>query len=302
MAKIFRTQELSINEGKILLTAGDDGKLEIKNSSNEVVTSTELINDGISSLTFKDLDLDSDISSLELLVDSDVSSLNWAIDNKDTDLDSDISSLEFKNVDVDSDISSLVDARAQNVSSLTFKDLDLDSDISSLELLVDSDVSSLNWAIDNKDTDLDSDISSLEFKNVDVDSDISSLVDARAQNVSSLTFKDLDLDSDISSLGYHVSRNDVVVVEHQIIENPGDAAVSTVTIDLGRKFMNAANTAAEAPKVVGVLMSGTATDAIIGCMLQSVSYNETSERHEAVFVFSDDIASTSYKMQVLASV
>jgi hypothetical protein len=77
--------------------------------------------------------------------------------------------------------------------------------------------------------------------------------------------------------------------------------VSTVTVDLGRKFMNAANDTAEAPKVVGVLMGG-ANDAIIGCMLQSVSLNVGTDTHEAVFAFSDEIASANYKMQVLASV
>ena len=48
-------------------------------------------------------------------------------------------------------------------------------------------------------------------------------------------------------------------------------------------------------------MTASATDPIIGFMLQSVDGGSGSN-HTATFVFSDDIASANYKMQVLASI
>ena len=89
----------------------------------------------VSSLAFKDLDLDSDVSSLKAAV-SDV----------DLGHDSDISSLQVTRVSDEgyqttiASISSLQAQRVgdealktQEVSSLAFKDLDLDSDVSSLK-------------------------------------------------------------------------------------------------------------------------------------------------------------------------
>ena len=154
-----------------------------------------------------------------------------------------------------------------------------------------------------KDGNVDSDISSLQAQRVsdeaETDSDISSLQAQRVSDealtdsdVSSLAFKDLDLDSDVSSLAALAAKNDVVVAEKQIWST-GDA-VSSVTIDLGREFSTT-------PKVVGVLMTSVDTDPIIGFMLKSVDGGSGSN-HTATFVFSDDIASTSYKMQVLASI
>ena len=64
MAKIFRTEELSVNGDNIRLTADANGNLVIKDSSSNVVTSTTIIASDVSSLTFKDLDLDADVSSL----------------------------------------------------------------------------------------------------------------------------------------------------------------------------------------------------------------------------------------------
>ena len=234
MAKIFRTEELSVNGDNIRLAADNDGNLVIKDSNSNVVTSTDIIASDVSSLAVKDVATSSDISSLQF---------------KDLDLDSDISSLVAKDGNVDSDISSL---QAQRVSD---------------------------------EAETDSDISSLQAQRVSDEA----LTDS---DVSSLAFKDLDLDSDVSSLAALAAKNDVVVAEKQIWST-GDA-VSSVTIDLGREFSTT-------PKVVGVLMTSVDTDPIIGFMLKSVDGGSGSN-HTATFVFSDDIASTSYKMQVLASI
>jgi hypothetical protein len=296
MAKIFRTEELSVNGDNIRLTADANGNLVIKDSSSNVVTSTTIIASDVSSLTFKDLDLDADVSSLKV-----------GYEAKDADLDFDISSLKsdvnVKDLDLDSDISSLQSQRdadeasnASDVSSLTFKDLDLDADVSSLKV-----------GYEAKDTDLDFDISSLKSdvvtKDLDLDSDISSLQSQRdtdeasnASDVSSLTFKDLDLDADVSSLNYKIGENDVLATSVTIdstaaAANTGDrydATNARVTVDYGRTFSGT-------PKVVGI-MRAAAGEPIIGCQLISVSTTE------AQFQLSDDVATDgSYTIEVLIS-
>ena len=113
MAKIFRTEELSVNGDNIRLAADNNGNLVIKDSSNNVVTSTDIIASDVSSLAVKDVATSSDISSLQSQRVADEA----ANDNE-------ISSLAFKDLDLDSDISSLAavadanDVRINNVALL----------------------------------------------------------------------------------------------------------------------------------------------------------------------------------------
>ena len=156
MAKIFRTEELSVNGDNIRLTATQDGNLVFKNKNNEVVASTDDYHSDISSLAAEEQALDSHVSSLQAQRVSDVN-----------DLDSDVSSLQAQRGEdveaIDSDISSLQAQRGEDVEAL-------DSDVSSLQAQSVSDVD-----------DLDSDISSLQAQSVsdvdDLDSDVSSLHD-----------------------------------------------------------------------------------------------------------------------------
>jgi hypothetical protein len=203
MAKIFRTEELSVNGDSIRISA-ENGNLIFKDANSNVVTSTDIRTQEVSSLAFKDLDLDSDVSSLKDEIADAVSDANVNIDNDISSLQAQRQSDEDTN---DEEISSLHAQRTgdeavktQEVSSLAFKDLDLDSDISSLKAAV-SDV----------DSNLDDDISSLQAQRQSDedtnDEEISSLHAQRTgdeavktQEVSSLAFKDLDLDSDVSSL------------------------------------------------------------------------------------------------------
>ena len=114
MAKIFRTEELSVNGDEIRISA-TDGDLRFKraNESGELVELTT-----VSSLMLKDVSHDSDVSSLAALnsegttgLDSDISSLQAQSDNDVAALDSDISSLQEQSDNdvaaLDSDISSL---------------------------------------------------------------------------------------------------------------------------------------------------------------------------------------------------
>ena len=66
MAKIFRTEELSVNGDSIRISA-ENGNLIFKDANSNVVTSTDIRTQEVSSLAFKDLDLDSDASSLKYL-------------------------------------------------------------------------------------------------------------------------------------------------------------------------------------------------------------------------------------------
>ena len=101
MAKIFRTEELSVNGDNIRLTATENGNLVFKNKDDVVVASTDDYHSDISSLAAEEKALDSDVSSLQAqrgedveALDSDVSSLAAARGEKDLDIDSDISSLQ----------------------------------------------------------------------------------------------------------------------------------------------------------------------------------------------------------------
>ena len=141
MAKIFRTEELSVNGDNIRISA-EAGNLIFKDGSGNKVTSTDDRTQEVSSLAFKDLDLDSDVSSLKTEISDSVDAAN-------TDLNADISSLQAQRTsdvsDLDGDVSSLQAQRTSDVS-------DLDGDVSSLQAQRTSDVS-----------DLDGDVSSLAY-------------------------------------------------------------------------------------------------------------------------------------------
>jgi len=283
MAKIFRTEELSVN-GDFIRISAEDGNLIFKDSSSNVVTSTTIRTQEISSLSFKDLDLDADVSSLQYKdgdLDNDVSSLKSALDNKNADVDSDISSLQSQR-DVDEA------ANDVEISSLTFKDLDLDADVSSLQYKdgdLDNDVSSLKSAVDTKNTDLDSDVSSLQAQR-DVDEA------ANDVEISSLTFKDLDLDADVSSLAFGISQNDTYAAE-QTMSSGVDSVTHTIAVGT-RSFSSQ-------PRITATLVGG-ADDPIIGVMITGITWTDASTDTTVDFVFSDDLPNANYKLQVFAAV
>ena len=140
MAKIFRTEELSVNGDNIRISA-ENGNLIFKDASSNVVTSTDIRTQEVSSLAFKDLDLDSDVSSLKTEISDSVDAAN-------TDLTEDISSLQAQRTsdvsDLDGDVSSLQAQRTSDVS-------DLDGDVSSLAYLASqNDVVKASVAIDSE--------------------------------------------------------------------------------------------------------------------------------------------------------
>ena len=178
--------------------------------------------------------------------------------------------------------------RTQEISSLSFKDLDLDADVSSLQYKdgdLDNDVSSLKSALDNKNADVDSDISSLQSQR-DVDEA------ANDTEISSLTFKDLDLDADVSSLAFGISQNDTYAAE-QTMSSGVDSVTHTIAVGT-RSF-------ASQPRITATLVGG-ASDPIIGVMITGINWTDASSDTTVNFVFSDDLPSANYKLQVFAAV
>ena len=148
---------------------------------------------------------------------------------------------------------------------------------------IESDISSLNLQDATNKTavadDIDS-LSTLHAGNVTaLDTDVSSLNTQDSDNKTAIA-------DDIDSLALLVSTNDVYAVQEDVSEGS-----ISVTIDYSSVGF------ATAPAVVGSLTSYIADDPIIGIQL---SGNPSTS--SAVFMFSDEIPSTGYKIDVLASV
>jgi len=165
----------------------------------------------------------------------------------------------------------------------------LDSSIASLSTLESGDVVGLNANVvslstqdsSNKST-LDSSIASLStLESGDVanlDADVVSL------NLQDSTNKST-LDSSIASLETAIGTNDVEAQSISIAEE-----ATSVTVTYSSSFDTE-------PAVVGVLRSSDANDPIIGARLDGAP-----SKTGATFVFTDQIPSANYKIDVLASV
>ena len=160
MAKIFRTEELSVNGDEIRISAPLNTNNLVFEKTNDQGVQEEITS--LSSLMLKDTGLDSDISSLAELnsagsddLSSDISSLQAQSVVDVSNLDEDVSSLQAqRDADeevTDSDVSSL---QAQSVVNIN----NLDEDVSSLqaqrnadEAITDSDISSLSVKVVDND-------------------------------------------------------------------------------------------------------------------------------------------------------
>ena len=299
MGKIFRTEKLSLNADNIRIRSEDVGEFEITDSKNNVLISRATIESDISSLALQN----SQSSLQNVEQNSDISSLANTI----TTNDSDLSSLAATDVTHSSDISSLAGTITSNdsdLSSLAATDVTHDSDISSLASASslessrrDSDVSSLANTI----TTNDSDLSSLAATDVTHSSDISSLAtslggDTTALNsdisslASSSSLEAKQVDADVSSLAALITTNDVYA-QTVSLEDAFNNEQAFVTIDYSQAGF------ATPPSVVGTMISFEADDPIMGVQL-SGQPTTTS----ATFVFSDELPSTGYKLEVLSAV
>ena len=113
-----------------------------------------------------------------------------------------------------------------------------------------------------------------------------SLTGGTASDISSLAAKDVTVDSDVSSLANAITTNDVFAIS-QVLNS--DSAF--VTVDYSAAGF------ATAPSVVGTMMSTNANDPIMGVQLSG-----SPTTSAATFVFSDELPSANYKIEVLAAV
>ena len=91
MAKIFRTETLSLNADNIRLSSSADNTFQFTDENGTVVMSNATINSDVSSLKAVDVTQDSDISSLKAIdvtQDSDISSLAADITTNDVQVKS----------------------------------------------------------------------------------------------------------------------------------------------------------------------------------------------------------------------
>ena len=149
-----------------------------------------------------------------------------------------------------------------------------------------------------KDGDLDVDVSSLAAKDGSIDVTLSSLDIAVDTDVSSLAAKDVVIDTDISSLSHSVdtdisslafvSDTENVYATQEALGN----GVASYSLDWSSDYTPSTN-----PAVVATLRSSNANDPII-----AVQISGAASTTGATFVFSDDLPSANYSLDVLASV
>jgi len=184
-------------------------------------------------------------------------------------IESDISSLNTQDSDnktaVADDIDSLSTLHAGNVTALDADVLSLNTQDSDNKTAVADDIDSLSTLHAGNVAALDTDVSSLNTQDSD----------------NKTAIKD-----DIDSLALLVSTNDVYAVQEDVSENSISITINYSSVGF-----------TTAPAVVGSLTSYIADDPIIGIQL---SGNPSTS--SAVFMFSDEIPSTGYKIDVLASV
>ena len=134
---------------------------------------------------------------------------------------------------------------------------------------------------------MDVDVSSLAAKDGSIDVTLSSLDIAVDTDVSSLAAKDTDLDSDISSLAFAADTENVYATQESLGNN-----VASYSLDWSSEYTPSTN-----PAVVATLRSSSASDPII-----AVQISGAASTTGATFVFSDDLPSANYTLDVLASV
>ena len=201
--------------------------------------------------------------------------------------ETDVSSLH----DQDSENKAALDGDISTLSTLESSDkVAVDSSISTLSSLestdkvaVDSSISTLSTLESGDKVQLDGNVSSLH----DQDSENKAALDSDISTLSTLESTDkVALDSAISVINASITENDVYAAQPSVTNG-----ATSITVDYSSVGFETA------PAVVGTLMSTDSTDPIIGVMLEGAPTTG-----EAKFVFSDEIPSNNYKLDILAAV
>ena len=172
--------------------------------------------------------------------------------------------------------------RIQSSSTGAFEITDASDSVLMSRVTITNEIGSLNLQDSTNKSTLDSSIASLSTLE---SSDVNTLgVEVDSLNLQDSTNKST-LDSSIASLETAIGTNDVEAQSVSLDEN-----ATSVTITFASSFESA-------PAVAGVLRSTDANDPIIGARLDGVPSTTG-----ATFVFTDQIPSANYKIDVLASV
>ena len=214
---------------------------------------------------------------------------------------SDGNSVYFRETDVsslhgqDSENKAALGADITTLSTLESNDkVAVDSSITTLSTLesndkvaVDSSIVTLSTLESNDKVAVDSSIVTNVSSLHDQDSENKAALGADITTLSTLESNDkVALDDSISVINASLTENDVYAAQPTVT-----LAATSITVDYTSVGF------ATAPAVVGTLMSTDASDPIIGVMLEGAPTTG-----EAKFVFSDEIPSSNYKLDILAAV
>ena len=284
MAKIFRTEELSIGADKIRLTATSDGQFSFKKADGTEMLSNTTVDAEVTSLNNK---LDGIVSDRKEDIADKVSDLGDATDARVSDIavrdaaltaginarTAEITSLNTKLEgfasdrvdDIADSVSDLGDATDARVSDIAVRDAALTAGINART----AEITSLNTKLDGFASDRVDDIA-------DSVSDLGVATDFREDNV--------------ESLANMIGSEDVYAARYTLDSHAGD---ETFTANWNGDFSPDTD-----PVVCAMLRGTSASDPILGVMISGAQTNLKTGAH---FAFSDQLPNNNYELEILVS-
>ena len=284
MAKIFRTEELSIGADNIRLTATSDGQFSFKKADG-----TEMLSN---------TSMDAEITSLNNKLDGIVSDRKDNISDKVSDLGVATTARVSDIAAKDDQLTSAINARTTNISSLNTKLEGFASDrvddiadkVSDLGVATTARISD----IAAKDAQLTSAISArsanITSLNTKLEGFASDRVDAIADSVSDLGVATTARTGNIASLANMIGSEDVFAARYTLDSHQGD---STFTANWDGDFLPETD-----PVVCAMLRGTSASDPILGVMISGA---QTDLKTGAHFAFSDELPNNNYELEILVS-
>ena len=338
MAKIFRTEELSIGADKIRLTATSDGQFSFKKADGTEMLSNTTMDAEVTSLnnkldgTISDRkeDIADKVSDLGDVTDarvSDIAVRNTALTAAITARTAEISSLNTKLDgfasdrvdDIADSVSDLGDAADARVSDIAVRNTALTAGITART----AEISSLNTKLDGFASDRVDDIA-------DSVSGLSDAADARVSDIAvrntALTAAIAARTAEISSLntkldGFASDRVDDIadsVSGHSDAVSDREGNVESLANMIGSEDVYAARYTLDThsgdatftanwdgdflpdtdPVVCAMLRGTSAEDPILGVMISGAQTNLKTGAH---FAFSDQLPNNNYELEILVS-
>ena len=270
MAKVFRTETLSVGADKIRLTADSGGNFSFKNSGGSDVFGSNTIGSDIASLNSK-------VSSATSARSSAVGATNTDIEDETNLRGSDVHTLvtarQTAMNSAGSDLESAINTRTSAVST---KDGEIDDEINSRGSDVHTLITARQTAMNSAGSDLESAISARTSAVSSTHDDIETLETTRTNHIASIAAK--------------IGSEDVFAKTFDLSGEQGsDTFQATWTTSEFNPDTN--------PIVCGMLRGKSDSDPILGVMLSGTQSSKTT----AEFVFSDALPSATYELEILAS-